>query len=57
MSAFGGKADIGRRTVPTSSPLMTHSGHGPIRYPAVQQSLMMQLDVEPTVCDARKMVQ
>jgi hypothetical protein len=36
---------------------MTHSGHGPGRYPAVQQSLMMQLDVEPTICDARKMVQ
>jgi hypothetical protein len=27
------------------------------RHPAAQQSLMMQLDVEPTVCDARKMVQ
>jgi len=31
--------------------------HGPGRHPAVQQSLMMRLDVEPTVCDARKMVQ
>jgi hypothetical protein len=36
---------------------MTHGGHKPRRYPAVQQSLMMRLDVEPTVCDARKMVQ
>jgi hypothetical protein len=56
LSAFGKRTSRERRErVHLAS--MAHGGHGPGRYPAVQQSLTMQLDVEPTVCDARKMVQ